>query len=245
MISKRLGEELRGSPTSFGTVLQSGSPRLTQALGNSPLDILMIEREHTAQDLETIEQIICAADLNDVPTITTVHNYELGIIGKVLDMGAQGIIVPQVETASDVEAALSHVHYDAGRSCATLTRAGEFGGVDKGNYIDFVNSELMLIPKIETQQAVRNLEEIMELQHISSVVIGPNDLSIDLDTNYESSEFRDAIDRIFDVANRFECSVGTHIGTLDDLDRYPEPPAYAFYGSDITLVMQQLHESLS
>jgi 4-hydroxy-2-oxoheptanedioate aldolase len=103
---------------------------------------------------------------------------EPGIIGKVLDGGAWGVICPMVNTADEARALVSACLYPpAGTRSNGPIRSGGYG--EPGNlYQSFANDELIILPMIETRQAVDNLEEILDVPGVSGAYVGPSDMGL-------------------------------------------------------------------
>jgi len=101
---------------------------------------------------------------------------EPGIIGKVLDAGAMGVICPMVNTAAEARALVQYSKYPpAGTRSNGPIRAGAYGS--SGNYQKTANDEILVIPMIETKTAIENIREILDVPGIDGIYIGPSDLS--------------------------------------------------------------------
>jgi len=226
--------ELADTECSLGTVLKSGSPNMAEALGQTELDFLLIDRQHASPGLETIEHVIRAADLSELPVIVRLPRDSLGLVGNVLDAGAAGIMLPQTETVGEVERVLPKVRYDEGRSFSPNTRAGRFGTVDVDR--DVVDAGLAVIPQIETPRGLDNADDIVELDGVDNLAVGPLDLSLSLGIDRESDEFNATLDDLFDRARAAGCGIGTFVGTPAEIDAYRNRVTFLACGSDIGLV---------
>ena len=110
-----------------------------------------------------------------VPMVRVPWN-EPGIIGKVLDAGAYGVICPMINTAAEAAALVSYLRYPpAGKRSNGPIRAAIYG--EAGGYQKTANDEILCMPMIETQEAVDNLDAILDVKGIDAVYIGPSDLS--------------------------------------------------------------------
>lgn len=226
--------DLADPECSVGTVLKSGSANMAEALGLTELDFLLIDRQHASPGIETIEHVVRAADLSDLPVIVRVPQDSLGLVGNVLDAGAAGIMLPQTETVDEIERVLRKVRYGEGRSFSPNTRAGRFGTVDVDR--ESVDAGLAVIPQIETQRGLDNAEDIAEVDGVENVAAGPLDLSISLGIDTESDAFRTTLDDLFDRVRAMDCGIGTFVGDPAEVDAYRNRATFVACGSDIGLV---------
>jgi 4-hydroxy-2-oxoheptanedioate aldolase len=101
---------------------------------------------------------------------------EPGIVGKVLDAGAYGVICPMINTPDEARALVSYLRYPPkGKRSNGPIRAAVYGGA--GTYQKTANDEILCMPMIETQQAIDNLDAILDVPGIDAVYIGPSDLA--------------------------------------------------------------------
>ena len=103
--------------------------------------------------------------------------------GKVLDMGAEGILVPVINTAEDAREAIKAAFYPpkGERGIAYFTRAASYGMIeDKAEFLKKANEEIFVSIQLETEAAIENLDEILEVEGIDMFFIGPNDLAASL-----------------------------------------------------------------
>jgi len=150
-----------------------------EAMAQAGWDSLTIDMQHGLLDYITAVQIIQAIQAHPVTPLVRVPNNEGGIIGKMLDAGAWGIICPMINTAAEARAFASACLYPplGSRSFGPI-RARAYGGATP--YYAIANEQVLVLPQIETVDAVRNLEEILEVPGISGIYIGPNDLGLSM-----------------------------------------------------------------
>ncbi len=136
--------------------------------------------QHGVQDFLSMVQCFQAAAAFPVTPMVRVPSNEPGIIGKALDAGAWGVICPMVNTAAAARALVDACLYPpAGSRSNGPTRASVYGRPG-AIYQSFANDQLLVLPMIETRQAVENLEEILDVPGISGVYVGPSDLGLSL-----------------------------------------------------------------
>ena len=121
------------------------------------------------------------------------------VICFALDLGARGIIVPMVNTKEEAEAMVRACLYAPLGDRSNAGGRGEWGETtDYRAYLDTVNAELLLIPMIETQQAIDNIDAILSVGRIDVLLVGPSDLSIELGVplQYASDTYQAGLDTI-------------------------------------------------
>lgn len=239
-LPRSLVKEIEADKLTVGTMLKSMSVNMAEALSYTDIDFIFVDRQHGSPVLEELEHITRAAELNDMPVVVRVPRDDMSMITYLLDVGARGIILPQVESVNTIEEASSHIRYADGRSLGTTTRAAHFGAIEKGDYIDYVDNSLAFCPMIETERGLENVEKIAASPKTTAIVIGPGDLSFSLDTEYGSTRFREAVDDIFDVAAQHGCPVGMFIMNEDELDLYADRASFAIYGQDVSIVTEHV-----
>ncbi len=148
-----------------------------EVMAQCGFDAITVDMQHGVQDY--LSMVACiqgiAAARNDVTPMVRVPWNEPGIIGKALDAGAYGIICPMVNTPEEAANLVSYCRYPPiGARSNGPVRVGMYG--EGGPYQDTANEEILVIPMLETRQAVDNLEAILDVPGIDGIYIGPSDL---------------------------------------------------------------------
>ncbi len=149
------------------------TPDLIDTMGPWGFDGFWIEAEHGPVDFGDIADLTRACDLWGVTSIVRVNRVEPGIIYRTLDQGAQGIVVPHVNTADEARQIVDAAKF------APIGHRGMFGsrqgyGVD--DYLNQANDETLIVILVEDIRAVRNLPELLEVDHIDVFFVAPSDL---------------------------------------------------------------------
>ena len=149
------------------------TPDMIDLMGPWGFDGFWIEAEHGPVDFGDIADLTRACDLWGVTSIVRVNRVEPGIIYRTLDQGAQGIVVPHVNTADEARQIVDAAKF------APIGHRGMFGsrqgyGVD--DYLNKANDETLIVILVEDIQAVRNLPELLEVDHIDVFFVAPSDL---------------------------------------------------------------------
>jgi 4-hydroxy-2-oxoheptanedioate aldolase len=142
-------------------------------------DSVTVDMQHGVQDYQSMVQCFQAMDGHPVTPLVRVPWNEPGIIGKVLDGGAWGVICPMVNTAAESRALASFSLYPPkGKRSNGPIRAAAYG--EASPYQSIANDEVLVIPMIETQEAIDNIDAILDVPGISGIYIGPSDLGLSL-----------------------------------------------------------------
>ncbi|MGE4354077.1 MAG: HpcH/HpaI aldolase/citrate lyase family protein [Oscillospiraceae bacterium] len=158
------------------------NPAVAQLIKNSGLDYFMYDCEHAMLDIETLHDTFLLANALGIGAFVRVPAGNKEWISRVLDAGANGIMVPMVENRKQAEILVKYSKYQP------IGGRGYSGGIAYSGYIagkhtDVMaeqNSRVIAIAQIETKDGVANAEEIASVEGIDALLIGPNDLSIAL-----------------------------------------------------------------
>ena len=150
-----------------------------ETMAQAGWDSVTVDLQHGVQDYMSMVQCFQAMQAHPVLPMVRVPWNEPGIVGKVLDAGAYGVICPMVNTVEEAKAFVSYCRYPpAGARSNGPIRAGIYG-VSTG-YQKTANEEVLCIPMIETAEAVANLEAILDVPGVDAVYIGPSDLGFSM-----------------------------------------------------------------
>jgi 4-hydroxy-2-oxoheptanedioate aldolase len=142
-------------------------------------DSVTVDIQHGVQDYQSMVACFQAMDKHPITPLVRVPWNEPGIIGKVLDGGAWGVICPMVNNAAEAKALVSYSLYPPkGKRSNGPIRAGAYGAATP--YQKIANDEVLIIPMIETQEAIDNIDAILDVPGISGIYIGPSDLGFSL-----------------------------------------------------------------
>ena len=164
----------------IGLWVSLASPYSTEIVAGSGFDWLLFDAEHSPNDPLAILPQLQAAAAYPVSTIVRPAWNDKVLIKRYLDIGAQSLLVPYVQTVEEAEAAVAAIRYPLSgvRGVAGVTRASRFGRV--ADYTAHAEKELCLLVQIETRLGLDNLEKIARTDGIDGVFIGPADLAAGL-----------------------------------------------------------------
>lgn len=197
----------------IGSWITLNNLSVAEIMADSGFDWLCIDLEHSVIDFNATQNIIIAIHGKGLPAYVRVGENNPLIIKRVLDAGADGIIVPLINSKEDAEKAAQAIRYPPkGKRGVGLARAQKYGfGFDayKNSYLKKIN----LIAQIEHIDAVNNLEEILNVDGIDGTFIGPYDLSGSLGKPgmFENSEVKKAIKKYEAVAKKYNKLIGFHV----------------------------------
>lgn len=142
-------------------------------------DSVTVDMQHGVQDYLSMVQCFQAMDRHPVTPLVRVPWNEPGIVGKALDGGAWGVICPMVNTVAEAKALVSYCLYPPkGKRSNGPIRAAAYG--EASSYQTIANDEVLVIPMIETQEAIDNIEAILDVPGIDGIYVGPSDLGFSM-----------------------------------------------------------------
>jgi len=144
-------------------------------------DFLFLDMEHAMFGWETMVNLVQAALAYGIAPIVRATDLSYPLVARALDTGAQGVIIPRVDSREQVEAAVSFAKYPPlGRRGAGGDGRTAFEALSVKDAVDFLNDETLVVVQIESQAGVDAIEEIASVPNLDVVLIGPQDLSISL-----------------------------------------------------------------
>jgi 4-hydroxy-2-oxoheptanedioate aldolase len=206
-------QSLREAPM-VGTFVSIGHPAIVEILGRSGFDAVCIDSEHAPFSPPRIEELIRAAHSVGVPALVRVSGVGPEI-GRALDSGAAGVVVPMVESAAHAASVVAAVRYPPnGTRGAGPGRATAYG-IDFAGYLSRANDEVAAIVQIETRAGVEHVDQILAVAGLDMVFVGPGDLAISLGTAGGSPEHSAAITRVIEAARAADVPVGMFCMTAE------------------------------
>ncbi len=208
-----LRQRWNADQTTLGGWLSIPTSITAEATARSGFDYVCIDMQHGVIDYSDVPSMIQAILLADGCPIVRVPWNEPGVIGKVLDAGAHGVIIPMVNTVAEAEAAVRACRYapDGARSSGPILAQPR---VDGGDYLEWARENVVCIPMIETVEAVGNVDAILAVPGIDAIYVGPADLSISLGlapgNNDNEARFTDALTTVVDACRKAGIVAGIH-----------------------------------
>jgi 2-dehydro-3-deoxyglucarate aldolase len=206
-LKNSLKQKIREKKTTFGGSISIAHPDIAELLGDVGLDWIMVDMEHGPMDFAAAQNLLQAMSYSQTVPIARVSWNDLVMIKRTLDIGMQGIVVPWVNTRDDAIRAVKSIRYPPEGLRGYGPRRASLRDPD---YFATANREIFLGVQIETQQGVDNIDEILAVEGIDAVLLGPFDLSINLGvpTQWNSPVFTGAVNRIRESAERHNITPG-------------------------------------
>jgi 2-dehydro-3-deoxyglucarate aldolase len=212
-LKKRLGKR----ELTIGSWLQTGSPIVAEIMAQAGFDWLVVDMEHSATGIEKAQSLIQIIDLAGCVPLVRLSSNDPVLIGRVMDAGSHGIIVPKVNSVDDAVEAVKAVRYPPdGTRGVGLWRAQGYG-FDFDRYKKWQATESIVIVQIEHIDGVNNLEKILRTDGVDGFIIGPYDLSASLGIpgELEHADFRAALAKILQTAKEIDALMGIHVVVPD------------------------------
>ena len=243
-------------PNTVKALLKEGKPTVgawmnfpcvmeAEALANIGWDWVCLDVQHTAVGIETIANIFLAIGANGSIPLARVPGGDPTLIGRMLDAGAYGVIVAQVNTKADAELAVSATKFaPVGIRSSGAGRYEYFAG---GDYARYANEEMLCIPMIEHIEAVENVEEILSVPGVDGCFIGPWDLAMSmglaLDWEKTADQRAVAVKRVLDAAKKLGVPAGIHCGSPEEVNQRIEAGfQFLAAASDVSFMLKTARE---
>lgn len=207
-------ESLRQGRRLYGTLVASTSPRWAPLLAEMPLDFVFIDTEHIPIDREKLSWMCHAFRFAGLPPVVRIPSPDPYAACQVIDGGACGVVVPYIETAAqvrDLSAAVKCRPVKGERASRAVKGIAAFEP-PLASYIENHNRAVSLIVNIESAPALDALPEILAVEGLDGVLVGPHDLScsLGLPEAYDAPEFESAVQTIFRQARAAGLGAGIH-----------------------------------
>jgi 4-hydroxy-2-oxoheptanedioate aldolase len=235
----RLRTRLAAGQATLGTFVGSASPVTAEACAAAGVDWLVLDLEHGSGGEEQVRDVIPAAGAYGVPTVVRVESAARIRIGRVLDLGAAGVMLPRMDTAEEVRQAVRHLRYPpAGdRGVATYNRACRFG-LDPGA-LARANAEVLGVVQVESASAVEHVDQIAAIDGVDVLFVGPQDLSHNLGVpgDLQAPTYLVAVERVRAAAARHGKASGLLVRDgATAAARQADGWTFVAIGSDTTLL---------
>jgi 2-dehydro-3-deoxyglucarate aldolase len=199
--------------TLFGSWITLNNPSVAEIMSDAGFDWLCVDMEHSVIDYAEAQQIIIAIQSKGLKAFVRVGENNTRIIKRVLDAGADGIIVPSVNSAAEAQKAVDSVKYPPfGKRGVGLARAQSYG-FDFETYRDNASKEIKIIVQIEHINAINELDAILQTNGVDGTFIGPYDLSGSMGKpgNWDDPDVKQALLVYEETVKKYDKWVGFHV----------------------------------
>jgi 2-dehydro-3-deoxyglucarate aldolase len=249
VVPSRLKQKLAAGELTIGSWICIDSAMVAEVLAGAGFEWLVIDQEHTAIEIACAKMQIMAIQSRGVEVLVRVPALEESAIKRALDCGAQGVIVPMINSATDAATAVALSYYPPrGRRGVGLHRAQGYGP-GFAAYLDRLAEGLVVIAQIEHIEAVREIDAILDVDGIDGIIVGPYDLSASMGHpgDFKHPELLDALGRVRDACRRRKKPYGFHSVSSDPaeaLARVAEGATFIAYGVDFLFLLESASRGL-
>lgn len=244
-MNERLRRRFRDRHTAYGLWVTMGATSVVEIAGEINLDWICIDLEHGALSYREVESLVVAARGTDMSVLVRPPCHDLEPTKRVLDLGAHGVIVPLIEDADQVRWMANHCYYPPKGKRGIGGERNVRWGLRLAEYVACANDELLLIPMIETKAGVEAIDEIVALDVVEAIFIGPGDMSASYGHagQWEGPGVADTIARLVETSRR--ASVATGIvarHATEVLERRDQGFGMVALGSDAGLMIRAIND---
>ena len=246
MINSALYNWREGKP-SLGLWVNLPEIHLVETMARSGADWLCFDLQHGLMDYNDLNTLLPAISGQTVTPLVRVAANTPDQIGKVLDVGAEGVIVPMVNTEEEARRAVAACYYPplGQRSCGPM-RPAMVHGIE---YLAQANGQIACIPMIETEEGLNNVEAIAAVEGVDALFVGPMDLCYGLGLppgDFGNSRFKEAVKTIVGACEKHGCAAGM-FGYSPDMARESLASGFNFAsaGTDISFFRTGMAQSLA
>lgn len=223
----------------YGIFMKTGDPMFVEAASLGGFDYVILDTEHGPVSIENQQNNIRAAEARGSVPIIRLKDLDENTVGKALDIGAYGIQVPQINSAEDAGKVVKFAKfYPYGmRGVCRFVRAADYSNQNRYEY--FENSKnLLIILQLEGVKAIENLDEILDVEGVDILFIGPYDLSqsLGIPGQVNNPLVVEKMKKIVEKAREKNKIIGTFVDTPEDLVMWRDLGVkYLSYSVDVGL----------
>ncbi len=246
-----LRKRLRNREFSLGTWLTIGHASVAEILCDQDFDWITLDMEHTSMTLETAQGLLNVIQGRGKKGLIRVSKNDDVLIKKAMDIGADGVIVPNICCLQDSKDAVNHTLYPpSGKRGVGLYRAQGYGYKFE-EYIKWLENEAVIIGQLEHIDAVENIGEILSVDRIDGFIVGPYDLSASMGHpgEFERPDVKEALKKLVTACKTKGKSIGLHQVQPDptillnklSMDKFD----FAAFGTDFYFLAERIKENLA
>lgn len=235
-IIREFKEKLKGDGA-IGVFSKTSDPAFIEAMGYAGMDYVIIDLEHGPNSVQSVQNLIRGAQVAGLMPIVRVKESCASVQSEVLDIGAGGIQVPQITTKAEAEAVIKRTKFSpvGERGVCRFVRAANYSAKDRFEYFKDAN-EAVTILQIEGQEGIDNIEDILSVEGIDVLFIGPYDLSQSLGVagQIEHPLVEQKMLEIVELCAKKGITVGTFVDTVANAQKWKKLGVkYISYSVDV------------
>ncbi|WP_349902457.1 HpcH/HpaI aldolase family protein [Parafrigoribacterium humi] len=220
----------RTDKPALGIWVKIPAMEIVELIAIAGFDFIVIDLEHSPLDLETAYRHIGTALHLGVSPIVRVPGIEGGWMQRILDAGAEGIMLPHVDTPEQAEEAVRAIRFEPWgvRGVGATSRAGAWGSLPREEYLRFGQDEVVFMPQIESGEGARNAAAIAAVKGVDALFIGTNDMSANVGKPESSPEMKQLVAGTIAAAHAAGVPVGNPGGATAEAVRSTLDQGYTF-----------------
>ena len=247
MHSNFLKEKIGNNEVTLGAWVGIGHPEITEILSELDFNWLLMDTEHSPLSTETVQLLMQAMNRTNVTPLVRVAWNDSVLIKKALDIGAQGVMVPHVNTKDDAKKAVLSCKYPPKGIRGVGPRRASVYYIKQDEYLERVD-EIMTIVQIETEDSVRNIDDILTVDGVDAFFIGPYDLSASMGVLGQTSNSRvqESIAKVLESGKKHGVYPGIWSGSTKKANQHiQEGFKFIALGEDIEFLVKGCTDTIS
>jgi 2-keto-3-deoxy-L-rhamnonate aldolase RhmA len=248
MISMKHRGNIRQRSLTLGTFVKTDSPQVTEILGTTDLDFVVVDAEHAPFDRLTLDRHMMAGRAAGIPVLVRLPDTAAATIQSVLDLGAAGILVPHVDRVAQAQEVVARAKFRAGgtRGFSISPRFAAYGTHKMSEVIAAADDETLVLCQIESAEGVANAAEIASTAGVDALFIGRADLALSLGVEDIRSELvSQACRQIIDAAAAANITAAMFVPNAEEAAVFMKQGANCFVVSSDQSLLRQAAQSLS
>ena len=248
----KIKQKLKNNEPVFGIMIKEArNVNIAEILEIAGFDYFVIDMEHAFYDMSDISSLLQFARRTEITSVVRIPRLDYAYVAKTLDMGAEGIWVPHLDTVEQAKALVSYGKYppegSRGAAIPVFRQKERQEFKEAADYFRAVNDETLLIAQMESREAIGNVEAITAVEGIDVAMMGTQDLSLDMGFagRGQCPEMRAAVQKVVDACRKNGKASGNHIPGIDDL-RYwiGQGMRMITYSYETNLIIEKGREAL-
>jgi len=230
-------------------ISEFGTRGQAKMLERADIDFVVIDREHSGSTSADIADLVAWFKATDIAPFVRIPQIQYHFISRTFDVGALGIMVPNVKTAQEAGAIVDAAKYAplGNRGVSLGVAHTDYQPVDPQAFMTYANANTTLICQIESRQGLDNLDEIAQTDGIDVLWVGHFDLSqsLGIPGQFHHDRFLDALKKVADTAKRFGLGAGIQPGGIDQAKEWMEIGFNVIsYGADHSVYMNAMTQAV-
>lgn len=214
----QLKKRIADGKACYGVIAPTNDPIIAEYIGLNGFDYYMIDGEHGPITATDITSLVMACELTGCTPLARIRSVDKKLILQFLDAGVMGVMMPGIDNVDDVKALVEAIKYPPfGKRGLGPIRASRYmqGDLSQEEYVTKANSETMVLPQIESMEAVNNLDALCKIDGVDGFIIGPRDLAMSMGfyDGPKHEEVKQMLAHIFDTIKASGKFYGTVAGT--------------------------------